>query len=206
MTIDANGQTGICIGSGLGGAIAICQGKYVLEITGDTGVGIGAFDADSRLNISSCDFSAEGSLAKGVAIGSLRCDADIKISRSTVKLNIGGEETVAIGTIGGNNAEVLIKDAIVITNIGARRGTCVGALDKRTNFKVENANYRATARGEKALPFGGFGKNTKVSFIDADTTVNLETDVSLEKYVPKDNIEVTRGRMKFTVKGEEIEF
>ena len=206
VTINANGQTGICIGSGLGGAIAICQGKYVLEITGDTGVGIGAFDADSRLNISSCDFSAEGSLAKGVAIGSLRCDADIKISRSTVKLNIGGEETVAIGTIGGNNAEVLIKDAIVITNIGARRGTCVGALDERTNFKVENANYRATARGEKALPFGGFGKNTKVSFIDADTTVNLETDVSLEKYVPKDNIEVTRGRMKFTVKGEEIEF
>ena len=206
VTINANGQMGICIGSGLGGAIAICQGKYVLEITGDTGVGIGAFDADSRLNISSCDFSAEGSLAKGVAIGSLRCDADIKISRSTVKLNIGGEETVAIGTIGGNNAEVLIKDAIVITNIGARRGTCVGALDERTNFKVENANYRATARGEKALPFGGFGKNTKVSFIDADTTVNLETDVSLEKYVPKDNIEVTRGRMKFTVKGEEIEF
>ena len=206
VTINANGQMGICIGSGLGGAIAICQGKYVLEITGDTGVGIGAFDADSRLDISSCDFSAEGSLAKGVAIGSLRCDADIKISRSTVKLNIGGEETVAIGTIGGNNAEVLIKDAIVITNIGARRGTCVGALDERTNFKVENANYRATARGEKALPFGGFGKNTKVSFIDADTTVNLETDVSLEKYVPKDNIEVTRGRMKFTVKGEEIEF
>ena len=206
VTINANGQMGICIGSGLGGAIAICQGKYVLEITGDTGVGIGAFDADSRLNISSCDFSAEGSLAKGVAIGSLRCDADIKISRSTVKLNIGGEETVAIGTIGGNNAEVLIKDAIVITNIGARRGTCAGALDERTNFKVENANYRATARGEKALPFGGFGKNTKVSFIDADTTVNLETDVSLEKYVPKDNIEVTRGRMKFTVKGEEIEF
>ena len=206
VTINANGQMGICIGSGLGGAIAICQGKYVLEITGDTGVGIGAFDADSRLDISSCDFSAEGSLAKGVAIGSLRCDADIKISRSTVKLNIGGEETVAIGTIGGNNAEVLIKDAIVITNIGARRGTCVGALDERTNFKVENANYRATARGEKALPFGGFGRNTKVSFIDADTTVNLETDVSLEKYVPKDNIEVTRGRMKFTVKGEEVEF
>ena len=64
-----------------------------MEITGDTGVGIGAFDADSRIDI----------------------------SRSTVKLNIGGGEIAAIGTIGGNHAEVLIKDAIVITNIGARR-------------------------------------------------------------------------------------
>ena len=123
MTIDANGQTGICIGSGLGGAIEICQGKYVLEITGDTGVGIGAFDADSRIDI----------------------------SRSTVKLNIGGGEIAAIGTIGGNHAEVLIKDAIVITNIGARRGTCVGALDERTDFMVENANFRTTARGENSL-------------------------------------------------------
>ena len=206
VTIHANGQRGICIGSGLGGAIAICQGKYVLEITGDTGVGIGAFDADSRLDISSCDFSAEGSLATGAAIGSLRCNADVEISRSTVKLSLGGGEIAGIGTIGGDNAEVLIHDAIVITNIGARRGTCVGAIDGRTNFRVKNANFRATARNENSLPFGGFSKDTKVSFTDADTTVELETADGFDKYISRDNVEVIGGRIKFTVEGEEAEF
>lgn len=206
VNINANGQKGICIGSGLGGNTEICQGKYVLEITGDTGVGIGAFDADVRLDINTCDFSINGSLAKGVAVGSLGCSADIGISRSTVRLYMGGGEIAAIGTIGGDNAEVLIKDAIAITNVGANRGTCVGALDKRTNFRVENANFRTTARGENTLPFGGFSKDIKVSFTDADTTINLETDAGFEKYIPKDKIEVTGGRTKITVKGEEVEF
>ena len=206
VTIDANGQKGICIGSGLGGAIAICQGKYVLEITGDTGVGMGAFDADSRLDISSCDFSIEVSLAKGVAIGSLKCDADISISRSTVKLSVSGGEIASLGTIEGNNAEVLVQNAILITNMGVQRGTCVGSLDRRTNFKVDNANIRVTTRGENSLPFGGFSKDTKVSLTDADTTVKLETDVGLKKYIPKDNIEVIRGRIKFTVNDEEVNF
>lgn len=206
VTIDANGQTGVCIGSGLGGTITICQGKYILEFTGDTGVGMGAFDADSRFNICNCDFSVEGSSARGVAVGSLRCDANIGISSSTVKISAGGGEVVAIGTIGGANAEVLIQEAIVITNIIARRGTCAGALDNRTNLKTHSASYRATVRGGKSLPFGGFGKDTKVSLTDSDTVINLEKDVGLEKYISKDNIEIIRGRVKYTVMGEEVDF
>ena len=206
VTIDANGQVGVCIGSGLGGTITICQGKYILEFTGDTGVGMGAFDADSRFNIFNCDFSVESSSARGVAVGSLRCDANIGISSSTVKLSVGGGEVVAIGTIGGANAEVLIQEAIVITNIIARRGTCVGALDNRTNLKTHSASYRATVRGGKSLPFGSFGKDTKVSLTDSDTVINLEKDVGLEKYISKDNIEIIRGRVKYTVEGEEVDF
>ena len=206
VTIDANGQTGVCIGSGLGGTITICQGKYILEFSGDTGVGMGAFDADSRLEISSCDLSIECSLTKGVAIGSMKRNADINISKSTVKLYLVGGEMVAIGTIGGNIAEVMIQDAIVRTDIGSRRGTCIGALDERTSLRVERANFRATIRGEKSLPFGGLGKDTKVSLTDTDTVVNLEKDVDFDINIPKDNIEVVGGRIKLTVKGEEVDF
>ena len=206
VTINANGQTGICIGSGLGGTVVICQGKYIMEMTGDIGIGIGDFDGDRRLDISSCDLSIDGSLTQGVGIGSLRCDADIHISKSTVKLYICGGDIVTIGTIGGDHAEVMIQDAIVITSIGARRGTCVGALDGRTNFRVERANFRTTVRGEKSLPFGGFGKDMKVSLTDTDTTVNLETDAGFHKYIPKEKIEIMGGRIKFTVKGEEVDF
>lgn len=206
VAIEANGQKGICIGSGLGGTIEICQGKYVLEITGDTGVGMGAFDADSRLDITTCDFGIEVSLAKGVAIGSLKRNADVNISKSTVKLSVNGGELVALGTIGGNNADVLVQNAILITNLGVRRGTCVGALDGRTNFKVDNANFRATTRGDNSLPFGGFGRDTKVSLTDADITVKLETDVGFNKYVPKENIDASGGTIKFIVNDEEVDF
>ena len=205
VNVSASGKTGICIGSGLGGNITIGQGKFVLNIRGNTGVGIGSLYADSKLNVCNCAFNIDFSLMKGVAIGSMTGSADILLQKSSTKIYMSGEELAAVGTISGDNAKVLVNEALVMINIRAFHGTCVGSLDKSTYFKVDNAAFHATAGGEESLPFGSLSGDRKVFLINADTTVKMETNVDIEKYISADNIEITGGRTNFSNHGNEVD-
>ena len=205
IRIDADCKTAIGIGSGLGGKISVKQGQFILNISGDMGIAIGAFYADSELDINNCDINADISVSRGAAIGSLTCRADIHIWKSSAKLYMGGTEITAIGTVGGDSSSVLIDDANVIVNIRAARCTCVGALDGSSSFRVERASFRGTAIGEKGLAFGGFSKNTEASFIYADITVAMETEIDYREYMSGDKLEIVSGRTSFTVNGKEVE-
>ena len=205
ININASGKTGICIGSGQGGNIKICQGKFVLNVRGNTGVGMGSLHADSKLDVCQCAFNAELSLMKGVAIGSLTGSADVHIWKSSTKLHMSGEQSAAIGTISGDNVNVYMNDAIVTVNLRAFRGTCVGSLDKNTCFKIEGAAFHAEAGGEKVLPFGGLDGDTKVSLVNADTSVKMGTNVEIENYISADKIEIIHGRTSFSNHGSEID-
>lgn len=204
ITIETDGQRGICIGAGFGGNIEIRQGKYVLNMSGDTGVAIGALYADSKLHIFNCDFNVDLTLARCVAIGSLCANADVHIQRSSAKLYLGGEESAAIGTIGGDRADVLLDGAIATVNIRALRCTAVGALDGDTVLTVDNAAFRVTAAGAQSLPFGSISRDTSVSFINADTTMKLDTQVNLEAFFAERQISVSAGRTCITNQGKEI--
>ena len=205
IRIDADCKTAIGIGSGLGGKISVKQGQYIINISGDMGIAIGALYADCELDICSSDISTDISVSRGSAIGSLTCRADIHIWRSSAKLYMGGTEITAIGTVGGDSCNVLIDDANVIVNIRAGRCTCVGALDGSSSFRVERASFRGTAGGEKVLAFGGFSKDTKTTLFCADTTVALETQVDQREYLSGDRLEIVSGRTRFTVNGKEVE-
>lgn len=205
VIVTTDGQTGICIGSGLGGNIKICQGKYSLNMSGETGVGIGAVSADGKVDIYNCDFNADMSLKKGIAVGSASGNANVHISRSSAKIYMGGETIAAIGTLSGDKAEILINDAIVSLNVRASSCICVGAHNGSTVVSVENAAFRAAVGDGKALPFGGLNADTKVRLTGADATINVETDIELEKYISPDILTITGGRTVFTVNGDMIE-
>ncbi|MCH5348320.1 MAG: hypothetical protein J1E40_03280, partial [Oscillospiraceae bacterium] len=205
VTITANGQTGVGIGSGLGGNITMYQGRYILNLSGDTGIGIGALYADSKLEIVNCDFNTDISLAKGAAIGSITNNTDIHITRSSAKLYMGGAELAAVGTFSGAEAKILIDNAIVNIDIRSPRCTCVGALDGRSDVKIDGASFRASVGGGDSLPFGGCCGDTKVSLSNADTTVNMATNMDIKKYISAEKIEITNGRTIFTNHGDIIE-
>lgn len=205
ISVFTSGQTGVCIGSGQGGSIKIDQGMFVLNLDGDTGVAIGSLYSSSKLEIITSNISADVSLAKGVAIGSLCGDADVYITRSSAKLYLGGSELVAIGTFSGDLADVLIKDAIIAINIRANRCVGVGALDKTSVLRIESAAYNVTAGGVEALPFGGFSHDTKVSLIHADTSIIMDTEAEMDKYLSSIDIEVVGGRHSFTEQDNEID-
>ena len=206
VSVSASGKTGICIGSGQGGNIKIGgPGKFVLNIRGNTAVGMGALYADSKFEVCNCSLNVDFSGMKGVAVGSLTGSTDVHVWNSSTKIYMSGETVVAVGTMSGDSTEVLINDAIVVANIRAAHCTCIGSLEGSTRFKVENGAFHAMAGGEKSLPFGGLGGETKVTLINADTTVKMETSAEMEEYISAGNIEITGGRTSFTNHGEEID-
>lgn len=206
INFKVSGRMGICIGSGPGGNITINQGKFALKISGNTAVGIGALEADSKLTLQNCAVDADISLMKGVAVGSLNGSADVRIHKCSAKINMSGKELVAIGTIGGEYANIVQNDAML--NIGIRGVVCicVGSLQKKTSFKVDSAVFRAEMGGENALPFGGPGGDTKVSLLHADTNIRMDTDADIRKYLSPDRFEVIDGRTSITNHGVEIAF
>ena len=52
-------------------------------------------------------------------------NAHVRIRKSKAKLNMSGKETAAVGTLGGESTEILIKDAIVTINTTGYRCTKV---------------------------------------------------------------------------------
>ena len=205
ISISAGGKTGICIGSGLGGNITLDgPGKFTFNVRGNTGVGIGALYADSKLELHDCALAADLSLMTGTAVGSLTGSADVSIKNASVTVNMSGKEIAAVGTVGGEDAEVFINNAVVTVNMTGYLCTCAGSLGKNTRFTVDNAAFRAAAGGENAVPFGGPEGETKVSLINADMDIKMETDVDAQQYIAAVELHITNGRTAFSNHGNEI--
>ena len=205
IKIESNGKVGICIGSGLGGGIDIRSGQYSIEINSERAVGIGSFNRESNILVRSCDVSIDMSGKKGVAMGSLVAPAKMEIYECSVKLYISGKEAVGLGTLTGDLAEVNIHDASVVMNIHNDRCSGIAALDGTTSLQINKASLRVYAKGETILPFGGFSADTDLSFVDADITAKVMSNVKLRDYLPPERAEVVFGRVRIVLNGFEYE-
>lgn len=204
IEIKASGRTGVCVGSGLGGNISIGGGRVALNVTGHSTVGIGAFSADSKLEINNCAVDTDITCMKGVAIGSMEGSADVHIGRSAAKLRMSGEEIAAIGTVGTGDTIVQVNNGVAVCDIIGSHCTGVGSLNGSTDFKAKNASFRAAAVGEQALPFGGLNGNTKVYFVIVDTDIKLDTGADIETYCAENSIRIIGGRTSFLNRGKTV--
>ncbi len=205
ISITSHGKSGIGIGSGLGGKINILQGQYIINLKGDTGLGIGSLYRASKLDIRNCDINMEIFLSKGSALGSLSANSDISISRSSVKLYVYAYELVGIGTVNGDHAKVSFSDTNILINMRGQRCSAIAALDGSTNIHTERVGLRVIAGGDKVLWFGGFIKESDIDLYDTDTNIRLETSASELACATLKNATITSGRFLLSINGEEVE-
>lgn len=199
ITIENHSATGVCIGSGLGGKINIIRGQFSLIMRGYIGVGIGALNADTDLELFACDITADLTLQQGVAIGSLEKSCKAHIQHSAIKCFISGSEIVGIGTLMGEKCDTSICEASVIINISADKCSSVSALTGETSLKINKAGVHITSNGDNALAFGGFTDKNSIQFLNSDVSANLATKADYKKYVTKDSLDISGGRTRFTV-------
>lgn len=198
-------QTGVCIGSGLGGTIRILHGQFGLNFAGaQTGVGIGSLYADTDLDIFACNISMEVSLVEGAAIGSVSGSCRAYIHSAAVKLYLSGKNVVGIGTISGETCETEISEANAVFNLLADHCSAVASLKGDTTFKLSRAGMHITAEGANALAFGGFAGDTNVFLTDADSAVRLVHLAEHADFVRSQNIAISGGRARFVVNDEEL--
>ena len=201
ITIDANGQRGIGIGSGSGGEIEIHSGKYLIKLQGSYCVAVGSFQKNVKLDIRQVDLQTKLSAAKCTAIGSLYSNAEVKFWGASVRCFLSGLTAVAFGTADGDKANVNIENSNVTVDIRADEITAVGSLKGRSDISITKASFSITAAGHEALAFGGVSGDTTFTSDNADVSVDLTTNYDTCTFAPPEGIFTTGGRCAFTVNG-----
>lgn len=205
FVIEAHGNLGVCIGSGLGGEITIRRGLFTLNVNGNKGVCIGSLYGEDTIDISNCGMDMDVNLTRGVLVGSMDGNTKVKLHSMSFNSFVGGQEIACLGTVGGDKAEVLIFNAHFGSNVRSDKLAVLGALNGDTELKIQNVSVILSASGYKAYAFGGIKGSTKISMDNADTQIKLKTDMESFTSAQGDDFVFKNGRFIVTVNGEELE-
>ena len=97
-------RVGRGIGSGNGGEIRINRGRYIINMSGQSGVGIGSVFGETQPAVTNCDCHVINSATRGVAVGSIEGDCDIYVDKVSLECKLTGSEGVVIGSLSGKKS------------------------------------------------------------------------------------------------------
>ena len=114
IEIKTNAKNSVAIGSGMGGNICINRGKYVINMVGNKGVAIGSVKGETDIRVLFCDVSLHSTLFAGVGIGSFEAlDNRIVIQNTSLRAEMNAKQICGIGCV-AHPAEIEISYASVI--------------------------------------------------------------------------------------------
>ena len=204
ISVDSHAAGGVCIGSGLGGKIRILLGQFSLKMSGYVGIGIGAHDGDTDIELFACNISLDLSEQFGVAIGSMQGNCRVNMHHASTKISLSGSNMVGIGTLSGNCCDVSVCEASTAFNISADQCSAVAALEGSTTFEISKASMHIIAKGDNALLLGGYSRDSKISLVNADSSMTLVTKADYMNFVDENNLRIEGGRLKLIINNEEI--
>ena len=173
IEINIDSAQGIGIGSGNGGEIHINRGRYVINITGQSGVGIGSILQATQPVVTNCECHINNTALRAVGIGSVEGDCDVLVDRLSLECKLSGNECVVIGSIKGSKCLVGVNYGLVSVDAEADTLMCVGSLyspntQVKTNLSTLNCNFS----GDSSAFIGSFDPNGKVTISNCTITVN----------------------------------
>ncbi|MBQ8966709.1 EAL domain-containing protein [Ruminococcus sp.] len=202
FSIEAKGQTGCCIGSGLGGEIDIHQGVFTLALNGNHCVCIGALSGSTDLDLRNCGISADVTLSRGVVIGSRDGDAELRLHAMSLSTIVGGKETACIGSVDGN-ARVEMFNSNFVADVRSDKLTVVGSLYKDSDVEMKNLSMNIKAGGVEGYAFGGLKGRTVLELANADTHLELNSKLGGITRAAGEDLHFGDGRYRVTLNGEE---
>lgn len=204
--IHAVGDSGICIGSGLGGKIEILRGMYGFHIDGGGGVCIGSLDSNTELDIKNCAIESKHSSRRGLVIGSLRNTASISISGISLRSFMSVKEAVVLGTLEGGLGDISIQNSNIFMDLNADKMTVFGAFKGNSKVKIDQISCMIRTHGHDLLVFGGRGDINTVSIDSADLDLEIYTDNNRLTNARAENIKLGSGARNINLNGEKTGF
>ena len=201
--IESKGKEGICIGSGLGGKICIQRGKYNLEGNGDICIGVGSLNGDEDLSIESCLLEMELSATKAVGVGSLNGSAKVGITRTSLRCILIGEEITGVGSLYGKEASFIGDNGNFTVNLRAEKATAVGAMQGKSEVRIQNALLSTICNGKYSSALGGFGQDTKISIENGEIKTDVWNGTGVITSAKDEDIRIKNGRIGIKIQGEE---
>ncbi|SFB68184.1 EAL domain-containing protein [Ruminococcus albus] len=203
--IEAYGQQGTCIGSGLGGEIDIHQGVFEIKMNSNNGVVIGSLTGNTDLDIRNCGMQFISTCLKGAVIGSRDADAELLLHGMSFKSITSGKETVCVGSVCGN-ANVTIDNSNFVSDVRSDELAVLGSLYNDSKVKLHNMSMNVDAGGQNAYIFGGTKGTTDFDCRNVDVKINLNSNLDNITSAEGENFKVGDGRYYIEINGEKKEF
>lgn len=181
IEIALNTTKGTAIGSGLGGAINIQKGSYLIRLSGQECVGIGSFEGTIEPVITSCAIEIQSTALSVVGIGSISGNATIMIERSSFVGVFTGNDVVILGTRSSDNTAINIYNTNVTVSLNCRSGVVFGSFQaKPTDIVIDYASVNINCEGKTAAIFRGLDERVRINI----TSSHIEGKVRTELNVP----------------------
>ena len=205
IKITAAGRTGVCIGSGLGGSVELREGKVVLEVSSDTGVGVGSIAGDVNIDVHDCKVEANMSVVKGVCFGTVSGGAANIVSENAL-LDGRGEagEFVFIGSLSGEklNADIWgIRSEVTIRSDVA---SFIGAIKGSSDIRLDNIQAVVNISGKNARFLGGDGENW-ADLNGSEIKLDIETGLDKGLLFGREDMEVVDSNCTVKMNGNIVE-
>lgn len=202
IRIDGNVMHGVAIGSGMGGNIYINRGKYVIHLSGEEGVGIGALYADVNLMIQKCSIEFDLINSTTVGIGSLYGSATISVAYIGLDGYFGANKCVCIGSIEGKYCIFDETQATITLNARADVMCGVGSLNGDVSIYVNNAAMILEVQGKEAIAMGNHNKTANIQTKNADVSSKVKNSIGID--IGAEIFYSINGRGRYSLNGKEV--
>ena len=202
IEISGNVMHGVAIGSGMGGNIYINRGKYVIHLSGEEGVGIGALYADVNLMIQKCNIEFDLINSTTVGIGSLYGNATISIAYTGLNGYFGSNKCVCIGSMEGKYCIFDETQATITLNARADILCGVGCLNGDVSININSAAMILEIQGKEAIAMGNYSKTANIQTKNADVSSNVKNSIGID--IGAEIFYSINGRGRYFLNGKEI--
>ena len=205
ISISGASSSGVCIGSGLGGAVIIKRGRYVLNAMGSMIVCIGSHRGSTSIDITGCDLSATAKGTLCSSIGSLYGESVVHMIYSSIHCTVNGQTCAVVGTIYGDSARVYAESVNISISANADIMTAYGSIHGSSDIFIERSSSRTSMDGPEALLFGGTDGRTKLGFTDADISADIASSTDTITNALPDHTSVSGGRFRIRLNDDEYD-
>ena len=201
FVIEAFGQFGTCIGSGLGGEIDIHRGIFNISMNCNNGVAIGSMTGNTDLDIRYCGIEVNSYSLKGAIVGSRDGTAELILHSMSLRCNVSGKETVCVGSLQGPT-NLTIENSNFASDVRSDKMTVFGSLYNKSIVTVHNISMNIDAGGQEAYVIGGLNGNTVFDCTEADMKIVLNSGFNSITSAQGDDLVVGDGRYQIRVNGQ----
>ena len=160
-------------------------------------------NGDEDLSIESCLLEMELSATKAVGVGSLNGSSKLGITRTAMKCILVGEEITGVGSLYGKEALFIGDNGNFTVNIRAEKATAVGAMQGKSEVRIQNALLSTICNGKYSSALGGYGQDTKISIENGEIKTDVWNETGVITGAKDEDIRIKNGRIGIKIQGGE---
>ena len=196
IEIKTNAKNSVAIGSGMGGNICINRGKYVINMVGNKGVAIGSVKGETDIRVLFCDVSLHSALFAGVGIGSETGNVNVLIKHVSLNGKMNGTKYVGIGSFEALDNRIVIQNTSLRAEMNAKQICGIGCVAHPVEIEISYASFILDGEVDEVIILGDMQCQSVLLLRHSEVFVNLKEYHNHIFGIHKAKLQNENGRIK----------